>query len=110
MAIDSITGKMVLQRATDVVRDTSAQQRQAEIALKSALLKTQDEVERMRSEVMDVYKPEEAIIQRESEHSGQSASNNSRKRKKRGNSQPEEQLNEAMPNVGETITKIDILI
>lgn len=110
MAIDSITGKMVLQRATDVVRDTSAQQRQAEIALKSALLKTQDEVERMRSEVVDVYKPEEAIIQRESEHKGQDATRQSRKRKKRTDDKPDERLSEAMPNVGETVTKIDILI
>lgn len=107
MAIDSIGPKMMVQSAPDNAKDASAIQRRGEHMQNAATQQVRTETERMSSEVIDVYKAENPIIQRERER---------RRQEQRQREEEElvieipEDKKKKLPEVGVVYKNIDISI
>lgn len=111
MAIESIGPKMMVQSATEIAKDASAIGKRGDMLQNAAAQQVQNEAERMMDEIVDIYEPEQARIQREREREQQ-------QKKKKGEEAEEEQ--EAggekpkrpapLPEVRQAYKKIDIRI
>ena len=67
MALEGIGSKIMIHKVTDVVRDANAMQKQTELMQHSATHQTQMQAQTQTQDVVDVYRPSEALIQREKE-------------------------------------------
>ncbi|MDL2224973.1 hypothetical protein LJC20_02040 [Eubacteriales bacterium OttesenSCG-928-M02] len=67
MAVDSVGGKIMINRAPDATRDAAALQRRSDLVKTQMDRQAQTEAEQMATEVVDVYEPSEAAIHRERE-------------------------------------------
>lgn len=65
MSFEGLGSKMIINKSTDVARDTASQQKQAEIMQMIAQKRKQAEDLIEQSQVRDVYQPSETLIQRE---------------------------------------------
>ncbi len=108
MPVDGLGPKVMLHKATEFVKDATAQQRRGEVMQSAANREMKNEAERMSAEVVDVYKPDAARVQREKE-----------KKQRKEQEQPEEQEDSKeagatkttpLPEVANVRKTIDILV
>jgi hypothetical protein len=65
MALDGISSKMMIQRATELAKELHSEQKKVESS--PFIRQMQAEAEIVNTQVRDIYKPDEAVIRRDEE-------------------------------------------